>query len=305
MRTLSDISLFPDLNNYIDYYNGILNPYMLLSIEVGWYWLNKMVYIISGNSFTLFFTVSLIIVISYIITIKRYSAIVWLSVFLFITTLFYNSLFILRQNVAIAICLLSIPYILSRNPIKFFLVALLALSFHYSAIIWILVYFVYPMKIDIKYYFFIGVGTLLVFIYMEQLLNNALMFSSKISAYTDYYNRLHSKTAGSIKSLIVPLSNFALFIYAFRKQTITGYNKLFFILIVFNINLYLINYLGTSFTQITRLSPYFSVASIILLPNAIANIKNKMEKHVFTMAVCIAYLFLLNSTAQYGYGFSY
>ena len=305
MRTLIDISLFPDLDNYIEYFNGILNPYMLISVEIGWYWLNRMVYVISDNSFTLFFIVSLIIVLSYIITIKRYSAIAWLSVFLFITTLFYNSLFILRQNVAIAICLLSIPYVLNRNPIKYFLITLLAVSFHYSAFIWIVVYFMYPMKLDFKYYFIVSVGVILLFLYMEELLNYALTFTSKISAYTDYYNRLQSKTAGSIKSLIVPLSNFALFIYAFRKQTITGYNKLFLILIVFNISLYLINYLGTSFTQITRLSPYFSVASIFLLPNAIADVKNKMQKHVLIIAVCISYLFLLNSTAQYGYGFAY
>jgi len=305
MRTLIDYSLFPDLDNYIEYFNGILNPSMIISIEVGWYWLNKMLYIISGNYFTLFFTISLVIVISYIITIKRYSALAWLSVFLYLTTLFYNSLFILRQHIAIAICLLSIPYILNRNPVKYFLITLLAVSFHYSAFIWIVVYFIYPMKIDIKYYIIISVGALLIFFYMEELLNYTLTFTSKISAYTDYYNRLHSKTAGSIKSLIVPLSNYALFIYAFRKETITGYNKLFLILIIFNISILFINYLGTSFTQITRLSPYFSVASIILLPNALANIRNKTQKHVLIIAVCIAYLFLLNSTAQYGYEFSY
>ena len=131
-----DSTNFPDLPGYVTYFNSILDPQPFIQLEIGWYFLNRILHGISHNSFILIVSVSIIMITCYLITIDRYSAIPWLSVLLLLCTVFYNSLFVLRQHLAIPICLLSIPYILERKPFKFAILTLIAVSFHLSAIVW-------------------------------------------------------------------------------------------------------------------------------------------------------------------------
>jgi hypothetical protein len=300
LHTFFDASLFPDLKGYTTYFDHILDPKPNVHLEIGWYLLNRILYSITHNSFILIFSVSLIIIVCYLITIERYSAIPWLSVFLLLCTVFYNSLFVLRQNLAIPICLLSIPYIIERKPVKFTLITLLAVSFHYSALIWFLAYFIYPIKINVGFYFIMITFSVLFYFMMEIILKNLVSLTTKIMAYTV------SKTAGGtgiLKSIAVHASTLILSLYSFgNHKSIKGHNKLFFQLTAVIIFLNLVELAGSSFTLFSRLNLYLSVPGILLIPNALANIQNKKLVYILIPVICFCYLFILRALAQYGYG---
>ncbi len=61
--------------------------------------------------------------------------------------MFYFSLGIFRQMIALSICLLSVPFILKRETLKFSLMIVLAMLFHYTAICWVLVYIIFALDL--------------------------------------------------------------------------------------------------------------------------------------------------------------
>ena len=85
--------------------------------------------------------------------VKRYSRNYCLSLVLFIALGFFTYQFgILRQTLALAIFLLSIPFIEERKPIKYFLLCLLAFTIHRVAIITVPLYFICKLKLTQKLY---------------------------------------------------------------------------------------------------------------------------------------------------------
>jgi hypothetical protein len=302
LHTFFDPSLFPDLDNYFDYFSNISNFKSYdIELEIGWTIINKILYSISTDSLILLFFVSTIMLLCYFITINSYSSIPWLSIFILLCTVFYDSLFVLRQHLAMAICLLSIPYIIKRKPIKFLLVTLLAISFHNSALVWIPVYIVYSFEINRRFVFMLIVLTSLFYFTTEIILGNLILVTRKIMAYTDPENQ---GTINAFKGSAVVLSILVLSLYSFKKvDKIKGYNKLFFQLSMIAFVLNFLPFFASSFTLFSRLHLYYSISGIFLIPNALANISNKKLYYILTPVICVCYLFLLNAFVQYGYGF--
>lgn len=108
--------------------------------EVGYRHLNDIVYMFSQN-YTVFLLVYAIIMYSlYLKSINDYTK------YPLLTTLSFYCLFIgymgmNRQHLALAICLFAYRYIVSREFIKFFVLVIIAVSFHFSAIIFLIAYF--------------------------------------------------------------------------------------------------------------------------------------------------------------------
>ena len=302
LHTFFDATAFPDLDNYYFYFNAVTNSNVDdFDIEIGWNILNKILYFIYPSNFTLLFFVSLIMILGYILSISKYSEIPWLSVFILLCTVFYDSLFVLRQHLAMSICLLSITYIIKRKPIKFLLVTLLAISFHYSAVMWIPVYIVYSFEINRRFVLMLVALTVLFYSITEIILENLLVVTTKIMAYTDVENQTSINT---FKGVAVVLSTLVLSLYSFNKlYKIKDHNKLFFQLTMMSCLVSFISFFDASFTLFSRLHLYYSISGIFLLPNALFNINNKKLYYLLTPLICVCYVFLLNAFLQYGYGF--
>ena len=119
--------------------------------EIGWCCYTKFFSSISNDFSFIIFATAFIYLFCFWLLIKRYSKYLLFAVVLFVILRFYNSCFILRQNTAVAICLLSIPYIENRKPIKFALTIRFASLFHQSALIFSIMYFLYNVSINKKY----------------------------------------------------------------------------------------------------------------------------------------------------------
>jgi hypothetical protein len=135
----------------------------------------------------------------------------------------------------------------------------------------------------------------------EIILENLMLFTTKIMAYTDADNQT---SINAFKGVAVVLSTIILSLYSFKKvDKIKNYNKLFFQLTIMAFLLNFISYFDASFTLFSRLHLYYSISGIFLIPNALANISNKTLYYLLTPVICVCYVFLLNAFVQYGYGF--
>lgn len=304
-----DNSLFTDLDAYSIYYRSLkpnLNNIIIERsddrFEIGWYILNKTIKFFNGGHVILFLLSYLFILYSFFRFIKLFSAYIWISVVLFMCSCFYDSMFVLRQWIAISICLWSIPYIIKNNFLIFFIVTSLAISFHYSAIIWLFSFFLYKIGNKKRDY----VLFILIIIVIYSILNIAIDYIRSLFPALDAYTTGEKPELLGMKSkpLYIYFSILLFCYYCFGGiNKLEGYNRLFFLMVVCSFIMSIVASIDDSFTLFTRLSLYYGDAIVFLIPNAINRIHNMSIRIVSIWTIFIFYFFLLNSKAIYGFRF--
>jgi len=129
-----------------------------------WYVFNAMVKSIY-NDFIFFQFVEAVIVNSIVFfIIKKYSKFkYWTLLFYFFLYYLYFNMEILRESLAVCVFLLSLPFLLKKKWIIYYLFAYLAFSFHSSSLVLFFLPFMYR-KLKLKYYIIIlGVLVLVTF----------------------------------------------------------------------------------------------------------------------------------------------
>ena len=306
MYTFASQNIFPDLESYLQGFEysskigwldvpNIRFSDAYLKAEIGWWYYNKILSSIYNNSTYLLFASGFIYLLAYFKLIKKHSLVPWFSIFLFIATVYYNSFFLLRQTLAVSICLFSIPYIVEIKFWKFFLLIGIAFYVHQTSIIFIPLYFLYPLKLNKKFFFiYIGLGSILS-LGFRQAVN---IVTSNLSFYATYGTDNH--LVQNYTTLYITLSVF-IFItfcyYPFKK--INNYDKIFlFMLLIF----IFLDFSRTDLpASISRLNLYFYASIIILLPNAIKRIKKPIIRYISIISVSILYFILMIQQMHYGF----
>src|SRR5699024_11372248 len=104
--------------------------------------------------------------------IYKYSVNVVLFLFLFISLYLYLFSFNeIRQAIAMSILVMGFHLILERKFLRYFIVVLVATLFHETAILMLLLYFIYYFKFDIKNVLAILFIFILSFISVESIIN--------------------------------------------------------------------------------------------------------------------------------------
>ncbi|SFT48430.1 EpsG family protein [Selenomonas sp. GACV-9] len=143
-----------DWYSYYDFYMGNeeLDEYMHNSIygfEAGYAILNYLVKITFDSYNILLGLISLIIVGLKYETLYKFSPYPLIAVWINFAN-FNGDIFPVRQHIAIAICLFSVRYIVDREKLKFAFCVLMAMQFHFTAIIFFLAYYLYYKDIGTK-----------------------------------------------------------------------------------------------------------------------------------------------------------
>ena len=265
-----DGSTMADTKEYIsDFYafsrDSLQNAIVDSQEEVGFVLLNKFLSVFSHNEFILLFTCGTIIVWSFAYSVYKYSTIIWLSAFLFLNIPYLQSLYVLRQYIAISICLLSISFVLNRKLLPFLILIILAFSFHKTAIIFLPIYFLYKLNINIKFFVVSIIIGYIYYSYGFSLIEFFLSFSEL--DYGAYMDSFSNATAIFIDAFLL-----ILFFVAFDFKQLMGPSKLFFIMFIIGtiIDLGSLNAPGGS-----RLSMYYNISTIFLIPLAIS----KLDKY--------------------------
>lgn len=305
-----DNSLFPDLPEYFallknsEYvkWNEIskLSSYSYGDkFEIGWCILTKFIASISVSNSLLVLVVSSIILYAYLKTFKEYSICIWFAILLFLLVRFYNSCFVLRQNLAVALCILSIPYIEKKKLFPFLLMILLACSIHQTAIIFIILYPLYRIPFNWKYIVGFCVAIYVITFLFHILTPYLGMFMHGYDSYLDMNNTTNSSNATSLYISISVLL-FVYLIYKNSSRTINEFDQLTLhaLLIIVGISFMKIGLSGT----IGRLSDYFGIFSLLGITNACAKLKEtKIVRPITIMVIIVFYAYLAKQKLTYGF----
>ena len=231
------------------------------------------------------------------LAIMRLSPMPWLSVIVYLCLFFVlHEMTQIRAGVAVAFFLLAIPDIANRNLKSYLIKTALAISFHYSAIVMILLYFISPSKKRILTYWFLPIIGFLVATTMPSGVLNFLEYiavyfpraiSSKITIYLALYNSGAYETLNIFNLYILSL----IFIYYFSLFCISRFNNSLSVILVKLLGIQIFVYYFFSILPVfsLRISEFISVSLIFYFPNFVLLFKQKLLPSLFVLTLSIAF----------------
>ncbi len=286
-------------NNWAETFIYIHNQ----NIEYVFYIIMKLFTVFSHNYQLYLFLIACPYVFAVSYLIYKYSKIPTLSYILFLSLNYFSLSFtLLRHVVAMAFLIAALHALINKKNKSFFIYVFLASLFHRTALIFLLIYPLSKIKFSYYYYFFIAFTLFMVTCFGNQIMN--ILFMILKNPHFLFYQNQDGDTLTffAINLLILLFCN----IYA-KKYLKNNFHEAN---ILFNTQ-----FLATLFASCTlllgeffRISSYFGIFSIILLPNCLSFESNKKVQTIFyLLQVCVfvAYfvLFTVHNTSIYPYQF--
>ncbi len=186
----------------------------------------------------------------------------------------------LRQAVAMSICLFSIEFVKKRKLIPFALIVLLAMQFHQSAIVFLIVYFLYGLKLNALtgLGFTFGCGVLIV------------ASDTLVALGNDVFDREYGGTVdsgGFVAVAIYALVLLAALLFAKNKSRDKNF-CFFFYLTTLGFVFYLMRYFGA--LAVERISFYFMFGQLAVLPSAFNSATSQDRKILKLAAYILSFL---------------
>lgn len=269
--------------DYIDIYtNGFIMigkgymPYYFS--EKPFDYLVKIIYNLSNaNPNVLFIVCSIITFIFLSLAIRDQSKNVVLSIiFLFMIRYYFLTLNIVRQGIAMSILLYSLKYLKEKKYKRYILFVLLASCFHQLSLIYIPLIYVYNINFKKKKsYALILIYGLMVAV--------AFFLIMKYTKYGKYVNSKFNGHQLLIHELI--LETVLLFMCFYNKKNINfneGYEKIYLMFLLIS---FIVSSLAFVIPVADRITWYFYLTDIFLIPILINKTKNRKEKMLFLVVL--------------------
>lgn len=242
--------------------------------EKGYLILNILLSYITNNARVLLIIVSIFINIGLYYFIKNNSNNYYLSIFMYVCLLFfYSAMNTIRQNIALTIIIIGFCLIRNRKFIPYLLTVAIASLFHFSAIIAIFLYPLYKIKFNKKNIIIILVLFMVVLLSFSRIIkyiNTSNLFMYNYSLRDEGY---------SLANSLYALTYIFMIIFCLLNKEYEGEDNSFMLYTL--LASVLINSLAIKMNIFERLADYYSVFSIIYLPNVITAIKNERTKKIF------------------------
>ena len=200
----------------------------------------------------------------------------------------------LRQGIAISICLLAIESCKRRRFIRFLLLVILASFFHRTALVFILVYFVYGFMLSnqTKAAMAVSVAVLIVLSPVIVEYGNELLDR-------DYFGTVES---GAVVAVMTYAIIAAAAILLLNQHNTEKKDAFFVWLLIFGMSFYLMRYFGAQAME--RISFYFLIGQAIVLPTAVNKLEHK-SRNITYLAVCLLSIALFFYRLNASYGLNY
>lgn len=250
----------------------------------------KLLSVITQNNQIYFIVTALFLAISISIFIYRYSSDIYMSELAYVSLCFYSlSLNVVRQFIAISICILAYEYLLERKCIKYVCLILVAAFFHPSAIIMIPAYFLVNMKIYknsiveiMKIIFLSAMG----YVFIRFGLNNEYMVYNESTGQSSMYGLESANILGIIMPITVIIAIFFARNNLFHEN---DSNKYLINLAYISLIFYIISVTGSLIIQ--RMALYFSIYTIISIPE-ISKVRVIKDGKTWIMIAMVLYYIL-------------
>ncbi|MBR1792384.1 MAG: EpsG family protein [Bacteroidales bacterium] len=295
--TWVDTWSIPDHGNYEAYFDNVayyswkelLTQYDIVnnaSIEIGYLALMKLVSVFGGGYRWLLAIVYATLIACYWHTFKKYSPYVVISILLFFLTNFSQSRYVVRQHLAVAICLLAYPYIIDRKLLPFLAVNMIAFLIHRVSILFFPVYFLYGF---VNQKNILWVSIIILFISVS----SYFVISNYLSVLTNRYSMENRR-----QTILPVFSNgmiLASYLYLMGTDAIKdGINKLISILLILTVIFCIASGNGG------RAALFYSTAGLIAIPLAIKKCQDKNLGIIYGGAVLLSY-FVITFFVEYQY----
>lgn len=202
----------------------------------------------------------------------------------------------LRQGVAICICLLAFEFCKSRKLIPFILMIALAMSFHASAFVFVIVYFLYGMEINWKNIILIIVGLFAAVFSIDKIMafGNMLM--------NDSYSVNTELTEGgyftiAIYCVIIFFSILYSVMYSFELEKDCKVSYDFYILVaIISATSFMLRY---SVSTIAERVSFYYIAGLAVILCRIPYLFANNQKHLVKLAIVFMCIFVAYHKATY------
>jgi hypothetical protein len=203
--------------------------------------------------------------------------------------LFINAL---RNVKAILLLFIALKYIFNRNYIKYFLMSLLALSFHVSSIVMFPLYFIINKKYSKRGLFFILLGSLFFFVFGNRIFLQIVeiifpFLPGRLPALVENYilaESAFSISRGLSLGLIEKLFTYFFVFYFYEKLC----DKKMTLIVNCFIMYFMFYFAFSSFFEVShRLSLFFSFSYWILWPQLLTCFRSKQMKQVFLLCLLV------------------
>lgn len=247
------------------------------------YVLIRALFILSNLSFYTFqIAITTYIYISLHRFFVRYSSNIAMSCLLLLLTMrFFSSMNQTRMWLAIATVLFSLPYLLNRKFLKFLLIVAIAFFFHKSALLFVIMYPLCHLKYNRLLAAFIILGAVIITYSGVQFFG---WFTETTGIYEDYIDNIQfSEDRSRLAAFLNLAESVALFVFfltanAFKQSQYSDisdsmsisyghFQKLSFLLFLgFSV-------IGLSNNMMGRVSSYFSIVLLNLIPYSISRVR--------------------------------
>lgn len=275
-------------------YDVFARGYVELKTETGFAVILKVITDVFHFPQMLFVLTSAFMFLSFFIGIKRYSPILWLSVFVLMTDSFPQSLFVLRGFLAFSILLFSIPYIIKRDFLPYLLLCLIAFSIHTTSVIFFPVYFIYGIKNVWILASSLVVGGVILVLGFDVIL--PYVVENFVSEYSVYLLEADNYEGGNWKMPAL-LSAILLFRIVVMKGHFfeEGINRFCSLVLILAFVLYVA---GLGFGLISRMALYFSNLTFLILPNTVQYIRSSKLRFSASVAYVLFNSFFFLKSAS-------
>lgn len=189
---------------------------------------------------------------------------------------YFTSLNIIRQSVAVLICIYSLRFIVQKKLIFFVINILIAILFHKSAILFLPAYLINNIKIS-RFSVFLYIFGIILFSYV---FDDLIFIGQNIFGFYENYS-IESRSGGIISlitSLIILIPSIYIYLvhkneYSLKDETIV---KLYFFGTI-------IGFFSIQFFYFNRIALYYKVFIIFSLPIIYSYSKYKINKQCFLM----------------------
>ena len=287
-----------DIVTYLSFFERVSNDGHLLrfmqefhSLEKGFIYYMKLLSFITTNPQVYLSLVSITIfsLVGYVIykNSKNY----YLSIIAIITLVFFNFSFSgIRQSIAIAIAFISFEFIKKKKWVLFILLVLLASTFHTSALVFLIAFPLYYLRIEKKHLFLILILIAVVFLFKSFFLKFILVNvfdkydGSTLLVSTGAYTMFFVMLALYVVSMIVKKPN------SYSPQ-LNAYSNYLLVAVLIQI--------AASESQIAmRAGYYYFIFSSLLIPEIIVSTKNERIRpiiYVLVVIICFSFYYLTTS----------
>lgn len=258
-----------------------------------------------SNDYSILLTLIAFVVVGlYISTIAKLTERYETAVFLFITlgayTFFFNGA---RQGIAAAICFFAIPYLLERKPKQYFLLVALAFTFHHTALIASLLYFLAVPRVSWRQIVAVVVGSVIMTLFLTVFVQLAeVLVDDKYSMYADV-----EEGGGHVLVSFLLVQGVLFYLLRNKAKNPNGYYYRL-------LNIYMIGLIplisavlsNVNPSGIIRLHMYFSGTAIILWPMIFMGISKAKERNLAALSFLVFMLiFFYMTTSSFSNLFPY